>query len=86
MAEALHPRVIDALAVRTGDVHDLTGRVVTQTRSDGDTVTLHFGPHMRIELPSWSRVRIRRNVREVSVDTETADHGHVWFVEGRRPY
>lgn len=77
---------VDAHQVRTGDILDITRRVVTQVRTDGVTVTLHFGPHHRIETGHDDPVRVRRHVREEHVAVDTVDDGHVWYVEKSRPY
>jgi hypothetical protein len=79
-------RRVDAREVRTGDVLDLTRRVVTHTRTDGETVTLHCGPNHRILTAHDAPVRVRRHVREEHVTVDTADDGHVWYVEKGRPY
>jgi len=79
-------RRVDADEVRTGDILDLARRVVTQTQTDGETVTLHCGPNHRVLMPHYSRVWVRRHVREEHVAVDTADDGHVWYVEKTRPY
>jgi hypothetical protein len=83
------PEIVKPVAahtVRAGDVLDLTGRPVAQVQTDGVTVTLHFGPHHRIETGHDDPVRVRRHVREEHVAVDTVDDGHVWYVEKSRPY
>jgi hypothetical protein len=82
----LSVRRVDAHQVRMGDILDISGRVVTQARSDGDTVTIHCGPSHRILTDHSAPVRVRRQVREVHIDEDPDDTGHVWCVEKTRPY
>jgi len=77
---------VDAREVRTGDILDLTRRVVTQTETDGTTVTLHCGPNHRILTAHDAPVRVRRHVREEHLDVDTASDAHIWYVEKARPY
>jgi len=77
---------VAAREVRTGDILDLTQRVVTQTETDGVTVTLHCGLNYRILTAHDAPVRVRRYVREEHHAVDTADAGHVWYVEKTRPY
>jgi len=78
---------VDAHRVRMGDILDLTGRVVTQAHTDGDTVTLHCGPNHRVLTGHAALVRVRRHVREEHLPADPPpDHGHIWYVEKARAY
>lgn len=82
------PRRVAATDVRTGDILRTTGRVIVQVRVENHHVILSHGPRHYVAVFADDPVWVIRPSREEHIrdDVDTADRGHTWYVEARRPY